>query len=103
MLDLFLANSRRGWGSSETAVAVLTPFSQSKSLCYRLKEGRGGGLNFMQRALLCSYASCRVCQERAGTLKERNKWQRSNMFVDGLNLKAHLSICKKPLLFLSLN
>lgn len=92
MLDLFLANSRRGWGSSETAVAVLTPFSQSKSRCYRLK---GGGLSYMQRALLCSSASCRVCQERAGTLKERNKWQRSNMFGNSLNnkKKSHLIIC----------
>lgn len=39
MLDLFLANSRRGWGSSETTVAVLpvlTPFSMPKSLCYKL-------------------------------------------------------------------
>ncbi len=69
MLNLFLANSRRGWGSSETAVAVLTPFSLPKSLCYRL-----GGEAFSPTSVLCfcSYASCRGCQERAGILKERS-------------------------------
>lgn len=75
MLDLFLENSRRGWGSSETTVAVhpvFTPFSLPNSLCHRL-----GGKAFSPPSMLCfcNYASCRGCQERAGMLKERNKWQ----------------------------
>lgn len=85
MLDLFLANSRGGWGSSENAVAFLTPFSMPKSLCYRL-----GGKAFSLPSVLCfcGYASCRGCQKRASTLNERNKWQRSNTFGSLLMLKA---------------
>lgn len=41
MLDLFLANSRRGWGSRETAIAVvLTPFSLPKSPMPQARRGK---------------------------------------------------------------
>lgn len=94
MLDLFLANSRRGLGSSETTVAVLpvlTPFSLPKSLCYRL-----GGKAFSSPSVLCfySYANCRGCQERAGMLKERNKWQWSNMVGSLLTWRPALHLRK---------
>lgn len=67
MLDLFLANSRRGWGSSETAVValpVLTPFSLPKSLCYRLMVVVVGGVPLVHPACFASAAMPAVVAAR---------------------------------------
>ena len=51
---------------------------------YTTGEGGGGGA-FYPHPCFCSQASHRECQERASMLKDRHKWQQSNLFGSLVN------------------